>query len=184
MLKVKKRWRWALLLLTIVGAVAAAGRLYWLWKYPFGWSHSCDKGLMFALRDYADAHDGAYPAGEATPEASLSLLYPMYANGSLLQGKTVPLEVVKSILESGNRLGPDSCGWHYVEGLRSDDDPRLGLCWDKVGLGHNGERLTDGGHTVIFVRTDSKYIPGSEWQAFLEEQEALLAARSKVKLQR
>ena len=31
-----------------------------------------------------------------------------------------------------------------------DDDRRLALCWDKVGLGHNGERLPDGGHTVLF----------------------------------
>jgi hypothetical protein len=100
---------------------------------------------MFALHQYAEDHGGAYPAGEATPEASLSLLYPKYANEYVLQGKTVPLDVVKVTLERGSRLGPDTCGWHYVEGLRLDDDPRLALCWDKVGLGHNGERLPDGG---------------------------------------
>src|SRR5216683_121100 len=134
-----KRCRVALLFLAVLGVLISGGWLYHRWKYPYGWSHSCDKGLMFSLHQYAEDHGGAYPAGEATPEASLSLLYPKYADASLLQGKTVPLELVEAILERGDHLGPDTCGWHYVEGLRLDDNRRLALCWDKVGLGHNGE---------------------------------------------
>jgi hypothetical protein len=38
---------------------------------------------MFALDEYARDHNGAYPAGEESPEASLSLLYPEYANAEL-----------------------------------------------------------------------------------------------------
>ncbi len=90
------------------------------------------------------------------------------------RGKTVPIEVVRTILERGGRLGPDTRGWHYVEGLRLDDDRRLALCWDKVGLGHNGQRLSGGGHTVLFVNFVPEYIPGSKWNAFLDEQKALL----------
>jgi hypothetical protein len=134
---------------------------------------------MFALHHYAEEHEGAYPAGEATPEASLSLLYPKYADANLLRGKTVPLEVVQAILDRGERLGPDTCGWHYVEGLRMDDDHRLALVWDKVGLGHNGERLSAGGHMVIFVGCYVEYVEGSRWQAFLQEQKRLLANRKK-----
>ena len=178
MLKIKKRWWIVLLIIIIVGVVASGGWYYYRWTYPYGWSHSCDKQLMFALHQYAEDHGGAYPAGEATAEASLGLLYPKYANEYVLQGKTVPLEIVKAILERGDRLGPDSCGWHYVEGLRLDDDRRLALCWDKVGLGHHGER-SDGGHTVLFVNLGYKYIPGSEWQAFLTEQQDLITARNK-----
>jgi hypothetical protein len=138
---------------------------------------------MFALHQYAEEHGGAYPAGEATPEASLSLLYPTYANENVLQGKTVSLDVVKGILERGDRLGPDTCGWHYIEGLRLDDDRRLAICWDKVGLGHNGERLLDGGRTVLFVNLHCEYIAGAKWQEFLEEQEKLLADRNRRKRQ-
>jgi len=117
------------LLMLIVGA-------WWRHRYPFGWSHSCDKGLMFALDQYATDHNGSFPAGESTPEASLSLLYPDYGNEYLLHGKTVHVETVRRVLEGGGRLGPDTCGWHYVEGLRQGDNRDLALCWDKVGLGH------------------------------------------------
>jgi hypothetical protein len=122
----------------------------------------------------------AYPAGEATPEASLSLLYPNHGvDAEILRGKTVPREEVKAILESGGRLGPDTCGWHYVEGLTSSDDPALALCWDKVGLGHNGERLADGGRMVLFVSFRHEYIPGAKWEAFVEEQKKLLEERNR-----
>jgi hypothetical protein len=131
---------------------------------------------MFALHDYAENHNGAYPAGEATPEASLSLLYPA-VDAETLRGKTVPREVVQAILDRGERLGPETCGWHYVEGLRLDDDRRLALCWDKVGLGHNGQRLSHGGHAVLFVNLGNEYIEADKWESFLQDQDRLLKAR-------
>jgi hypothetical protein len=173
------RHLWLWLTLLVLALLAGGGWLAYRWNYPYGWSHSCDKQLMFALQQYADDHAGVYPSGEETPEASLSLLYPKYANHAVLQGKTVPLDTVKAILERGERLGPDTCGWHYVGGLKSNDDPQLALCWDKVGLGHNGERLSDGGRMVIFVGCRAAYIPGAEWQAFLEKQKRLLEERNK-----
>jgi hypothetical protein len=163
---------------TVALLVAAAWVSYSRWVYPYGWSHSCDKQLKGALEEYANDHGGVFPAGESTPEASLSILYPTYANEWVLQGKTVPLEEVKAILENGGRLGPDSCGWHYVEGLRMDDNPRLALFWDKVGLGHNGERLEKAGHIVSFVGAGrNEYIEGAMWEDFLLEQEKLLNER-------
>jgi hypothetical protein len=56
----------------------------------------------------------------------------------------------------------------------------LALFWDKAGLGHNGQRLRDGGHKVFFVRgmSSSRYVTAAEWPAFIEEQKALLAKRS------
>ena len=175
MLKLKKRWRVVLILLP---TIVVGGWLYHRWTYPYGWSHSCDKQLMFALLQYAEEHNGEFPAGEATPEASLSLLYPKYANEWVLQGRTVPLEVVKAILERGDRLSPDSCGWHYVDGLRLDDDSRLALWWDKVGLGHNGQRRSDGGHTVYYINLQNEYIKASKWEGFLQEQERLIKERN------
>jgi hypothetical protein len=170
-----------LFIITPLLLLLGAGWFWHRWTYPYGWSHSCDSQLMFALDEYAVDHSGAYPAGEANPEASLSLLYPKYANEWVLQGKTVPLQVVKQTLQRGGRLGPDTCGWHYVEGLTKDDDRRLALCWDKVGLGHNGQRLADGGHEVLIVNMGIEYIPGSRWQEFLQEQDKLLAKRKKGK---
>src|SRR6267142_2049671 len=138
---------------SILAVLTVLGFAYYYYhhRYPYGWSHCCDKVLAFALFQYADEHDGWFPQGEATPEASLSLLYrqdPALAYN--LRGKTVPESIVRARLEAGELLTPETCGWHYVEGLRKDDDPRLALFWDKVGLGHNGERLSGGGHWVCF----------------------------------
>jgi hypothetical protein len=174
-----RRWGLLLTLVLALGGVAVLG--WWQWRYPYGYSHCCDKGLMFALQQYAEDHGGAYPSGEATPDASLSLLYPKYASAELLRGKTVPLEVVQDILARGEKLGPHTCGWHYVEGLRLDDDKRLALLWDKAGLGHFGERLPDGGHTVLFVGLGYDYVEGARWEAFLQEQQKLLADRAAKK---
>jgi hypothetical protein len=166
---------------TVVAIVATAGfalHSYHQHKYPYGWSHCCDKQLMMALLNYADRHGGWYPKGEASPEASLSLLHRDAAesvSAELLRGKTVPVADVRARLEAGELLTPDTCGWHYVEGLRKDDDPRLALFWDKAGLGHNGERLANAGHYVHFLDWSTTHVPDSRWKEFLAEQEELRA---------
>jgi hypothetical protein len=147
---------------------------WWRHRYPYGWSHCCDKQLAMALNQYAVAHGGAYPAGGETPEASLGLLFPEYVNAFLLRGKTVPEEETRRALERG-ALGPDTCGWHYVAGLQTSDDHRLALVWDKAGLGHNGERLPAGGHWVNFVGMNIDYVPGERWAEFRQEQRELRA---------
>ncbi len=163
----------------IVTMLGAMGYGYKRYRYPYGSSHCCDKVLMFALQQYADDHGGAYPFGEATPEASLSLLYPKYASVEVLRGKTIPVEVVRSRLENGFRLTPETCGWHYVEGLTSKDNHRTALLWGKVALGHNGERTSDGGQMVLFVNLGHEYTSGKKWEAFLEEQQRLRAGRER-----
>ena len=164
--------------LFVMAVLVAAGYLAIrrvLPQYPYGWSHCCDKALYIALLQYADNHDGWFPRGEATPEASLSLLYRQDPDLlGTLRGKTIPESVVRSRLEGGDLLTPDTCGWHYVDGLRVDDNPRLALFWDKAGLGHNGEQLPQGGHIVCF-RDGIEYIPGSQWESFLTNQGELLA---------
>jgi hypothetical protein len=165
----------------LLGVIGALGYGYYRHRFPYGWSHCCDKQLMFALHQYAEDHDGAYPAGEAAPEASLSLLYPKYASAELLRGKTVSVAVVQERLERGERLTPETCGWHYVEGLTLKDDRRIARVWDKVGLGHNGQRTSDGGRTVLRVNLGFEYIPGPEWARFLEEQQRLRAERERNK---
>ena len=148
-------------------------------RYPYGPSHCCIKGMMFALLDYADAHERFFPAGEVTPEASLSLLYREgFIDAETLRGKTVPEDVTRAILENGGLLGPDTTGWHYVEGLTRNDDRRIAILWDEVGLGHNGQVTHDGGREVVFVDGSIEWISGKDWDAFLKEQEKLLANRT------
>jgi hypothetical protein len=169
-------------ILLVVGALACAGYGYYRYTYPYGRSHCCDKNLYQELAQYAAEHDGWFPRGEASPEASLSLLYRQNPfNAYNLRGKTVPESVVLDRLRRGELLTPETCGWNYVEGLRADDDPRLALLWEKAGLSHFGARLSDGGHVVILVSGQWQYVPGSEWPAFLEEQRRLLADRTEGK---
>jgi hypothetical protein len=167
--------------LIIAGIVLMLGMGVWSlyrWTFPYGPSHSCDICLKFALDAYADEHGGLYPAGQASPEASLSLLYPKYTDDpEVLRGKTVPFETVRDILTSGKLLDADSCGWHYVEGLTKSDDGELAIFWDKVGLGHHGQRLWEGGHSVVFVDGMSRVVSAEEWPQFLEQQAKLLALR-------
>ena len=164
----------------LIGALVGAVRLYLHWLYPYGRSHCCDTALWLDLQNYAASHGGAFPAGEATPEASLSLLYPKHADANLLRGKIAPLVDVEAALKKNGRLGPSTCGWHYVEGLTTSDDGGIAIAWDKVGLGHNGERLSQGDHTVLFLNGRSEQITGDRWQAFLEEQQKLLASRTRA----
>jgi hypothetical protein len=147
-------------------------------SYPYGPSHCCLKCLGLALVQYAETHGGHFPAGAGSPEASLSLLYcgSSGINAEILRGKTVPVEKVRNILERGELLGPDSCGWHYVEGLTTSDDLELALVWDKIGLGHNGQDI-GGGHAVCFLDAHEEVVRASEWPDFLKRQEKLMATR-------
>jgi hypothetical protein len=128
---------------------------------------------MGALRRYADDHGGRFPFNGESGEECLTELYEggYCTEIEVLRGKIVAPYKVESILKVGGKLGPESCGWHYVPGLRRDSDVGLALFWDKAGLGHNGERLLDGGRFVWFVNGVKEYIPGERWPTFLDDQE-------------
>lgn len=168
----------AIAVVTLLATAKLALDYYYRHQYPYGWSHCCDTALRVALFQYAERHDGWFPKGEASPEASLSLLYrddPSSISANILRGKTVPEDVVKARLDSGELLTPETCGWHYVEGLRRGDDQRLALFWDKAGLDHNGRRLPNGGHMVCLITITMEYIPGDRWEEFMAEQKQLHA---------
>ncbi len=169
------KWRQLRVALLVAGAIVFGIVFAYRSKYPYGYSHSCDKQLMFALHQYAQKYDGWFPAGADSPEASLSLLarenLGMEAN--VLRGKIVPFKDVDARLKRGELLTHESCGWHYVEGLRMDDDDRLGLFWDKVGLDHNGGVLPNGDQIVWFASLTKERIPGVDWQKFLADQKRL-----------
>lgn len=172
--------RWVVAGGTIFVVLVVGFYSYYRYTFPYGSSHCCDLILYQALQEYAASHKGAFPAGGPTSEASLSMLYSNidWVQPDLLRGRTVSEAVVREALKRDGRLGPESCGWHYVEGLRIDDDPRLAVFWDKIGLGHNGQRRPHGGHTALFVDGDRRFIPESDWAEFLSGQQQLLQERT------
>ena len=131
------------------------------------------RAIRTALLEYVDRHDGWFPRGEASPAASLSLLHrenPALVTAAVLGGQTVPEDTVRARLEVGELLTPETCGWHYVEGLRRDDDPRLALFWAKVGAGFNALMSGDA-HFVFFVGGGVEYVPADRWEEFCASQE-------------
>lgn len=165
------------LVVLLLGGVFYWAKKSYEYRYPYGPSHSCDIGMMFALDQFAEENGGKYPAGEDTPEASLSLLYPNYADANTLSGKMVPEEVTRKRLESGLLLTPETCGWHYVEGLTLSDDNEIAILWDKARLGHNGELTPNGSTKVLLVGLGYEYVTADDWDGFLKEQKKLLAAK-------
>jgi hypothetical protein len=165
----------ALLLVIAFLLVAGIGGKVW---FPFGHSHACSKGLGFALSMYAEDHDGWLPHGEGTPEASLALFAKDDIDSALwvLGGKNIPRPLVQASLTNAGAFGPDTCGWHYVEGLREDDDPEIMVAWDKVvGLGHNGERRSSLMHEVLFLDGSSRFITKKKWPQFVAAEKEKLA---------
>jgi hypothetical protein len=147
------------------------------------------RAIRLALLEYADRHDAWFPRGEASPEASLSLLHrenPGLVTANVLRSRTVPEAAVRARLEAGELLTPQTCGWHYAEGLRRYDDPRLALFWDKAGQGLTDALQSAGGHLVFFIGGVVEYVAGDRWQEFLAEQERLRAAvkRSQARARR
>jgi hypothetical protein len=174
------------IVLVVLGILGAALCARYRNNYPLGSEHRCDSMLWFALFEYAEKHGGAFPSGEATPEASISLVHSLDPSGQeyayLLHRRDVSTDVVRQLLQRGQLLDANTCGWNYVEGLRKDSNGKLALFWDKEGLGHNGERLSGGGHIVTFVYGNREHIPAAEWDAFLEEQQKLLATEKREQL--
>ncbi|MBI5366602.1 MAG: hypothetical protein HZA54_06165 [Planctomycetes bacterium] len=155
-------------------AVCMAARC---WPHPpEGIAHLCTLGVKLQL--YAERHDGRFPAGAATPEASLCLLAPAPGAALWFRGKGVREQDAARELAATGALGPKTCGWHYIEGLTLADDSRLALIWDKAaGFDHDGVWRGNRKREVGFVDGTKKFISDVEWPAFLVEQQLHWAAR-------
>ena len=171
---------WKTGLVVVLGILVLAGLGgygYYRYQYPYGRTHQCSRAILLALIQYAGDHGEKFPAGEATPEASLCLLYRTgYSNAEFLAGRAKSPAVAKKILEGGGLLGPDTCDWHYTEGLTHNDSSEIAILWGKSSLGHVGQNL-HGGHEVGFIDGHVEVIPADKWEAFLAEQAELLARR-------
>src|SRR6516225_5517918 len=97
-----------LLITPAIILIAVLAGLYGLYRYyyPYGMKHPCILIVSQGLESYAESHNGEYPSGKATPEASLSLLYRSeQVNAYLLSGKTASETRAERILNSGGLLG-------------------------------------------------------------------------------
>lgn len=163
----------------VIAFTSGIAKSYRKWTYPYGWSHCCIIQMKDGLEYYAQVNNGRFPAGETCPEASLGLIYRVHGvDGNTLRGMTAPEEVVVSLLNRGEKLGPDSCGWHYVEGLTIADNPSLAMLWCKLPLTHNGARSGDGGREVVYLSGAIDWISGDKWPEFLRVQADLMNQRN------
>jgi len=161
---------------TLITVSAIVCWFEWQRQFPFGRTHCCAKGIGMELRIYAENHRGWLPHGRPTPEGSLSLLCTDSNLVGWICGKNIPVAVARAALAKDGTLGPASCGWHYVEGLRSDDYPQIAVAWDKIhGLGHNGQRVEGLARSVILLDGSEQGISEKKWPDFVADQKARLA---------
>jgi hypothetical protein len=177
--EMKKRFHIAAIIFGIIGFLSIAIGVQYRKTYPYGWSHCCIIAMSFSLDQYAEEHGGHFPTGEASPEASLSLLYRSnYVDANTMRGMTISEKIVRRIFKGGGLLCPDTCGWHYTDGLTLADDQQIAILYCKQPLGHNGEKTMDRAREVAFVGGYIEPISGDKWQSFVQEQNELLAKRS------
>ena len=81
----KPRTLATILLVTTLLVVLDFGIRRTLPHYPYGRTHCCDKALHMALLQYAESHDGWFPRGEETPEASLNVFAVWYRSNSCVR---------------------------------------------------------------------------------------------------
>ena len=101
-------------------SIAIGGAYSWYRQtYPFGRSHCCDKQLMTVLFNDADRHDGQFPAGGTTPEASLSKVHLENDAGCayLLCGQTGSESATQAVLDRGDLFGHENVRLELRRGL-------------------------------------------------------------------
>jgi len=162
----------------IIAITVAIGTVVWFrMSYPYGPSHCCAAELGTNLVRYAGDHEGWFPRGAISPEASFGLLHTNYEpNLQRLRGKIVPLATAETAWQQKGQLDAESCGWHYVEGLSATNDATIAIGWDKSwGLGHNGQRIRKFGREVIYLNSSTEAKLINDWPKFAMEQREKLA---------
>lgn len=162
----------------IAATVVLGGTALWFrMTYPHGVSHCCATELGANLKRYAADHDGWLPKGAISPEASFSQLHTNYeSNLQRLRGKIVPLATAEAAWNRYGWLEAESCGWHYIEGLATTNDPSIAIAWDKSwGLGHNGQRIRKFGREVIYLDGSTAAKLLKDWPQFAIDQREKLA---------
>ena len=164
-----RRWVWPALPLIIV---VIAGVIWHRHTYPYGVTHRCSIGLSHMLMAHADEHEGQYPVPEREDQLGLELLLhaedPLSGDAfEIIVGKAGDVEAARAFYLEHGYLLKEHSSWHYVGGL-TNEDPSLILCWDKIPLGHNGQRQRGNPREVIMATGFREFVHESAWSEFLE----------------
>lgn len=156
----------------VIGAASIGLWAYYRSVFPYSSLHKCNRCLAMTLGVYAEDHGGKFPNAVGSA-ASLSLLYGVGADPSLLAGKGISDEDAERCFQENGKLTEEFCNWHYVPGLTLASDPGLALFWEKTGLMHNGQRGKEPAYEVCLVDGSAISVRKSQWPAFLAKQKEL-----------
>jgi hypothetical protein len=158
-----------------VGVMAAAALLYGHIMFPYGDRGAVQPSMYFSLRNFADKHDGYFPANAADSLGALRQLYPEFTpSGIELAGLSGDIESTVASLRGGLPLTEAISSWIYVSGLHRDDPPDTAILWEsRFGLYRNGKRNGFEGRSVLFISGAISNIARQDWDSFLKQQSYL-----------
>ena len=157
-----------LVCLLLVSAIA--GWVFYGNKYPYGRTHRCSKALSSMLLEYAQENNGNFPRSEVPNALGLSAL--IESNPGALEyvvGKAGDLKAAERFYDENGFLEARHSSWEYTEGLSVDDTERA-LLWDRIPLGHHGERTKTNSREVILIGGRVLVVPEGEWKDFIKNQ--------------
>jgi hypothetical protein len=163
-------WQWILSVLIIAIIVLLETRR---WNaYPYGNRVSFMRVTATELMNYASRHDGWFPSGK-DEYSGLAQLWPGSPCGPELAGLSGDIAAVTNALQVGRSLS-NVTSWHYVPGLKNDDNPGLAILWEsKFGLSEGGKRIPQMTRSVLLVDYRITNILDTAWPTFLKDQEQL-----------
>jgi hypothetical protein len=179
-----KRRRWPKILAAFL-LLGLTGTIY-VWSNPLVfnesfWGHAhCIKIALLELEFYAEQHNGQYPTHPLGYGNALLLLPEECYYGLTGPGYyETPFEQAK---KHGMPLEEKDCGRVYIQGLNKKLPNTIAILFDKrstPGGDHChflARMFAPLGREVLFVHGNQKFIPDTEWPAFVQTQVALLSA--------
>jgi len=147
-------------------------------RFPYGKRPAAMLVMYYALRCYANDHDGTLPDSPRGPFAALTSLYPHYCpTGFELAGLSGAIERAQAALRAGSILDESTCSWAYFPGLRVNDNPSLAVLYERrEGIRSGGRRSDDVGHAALLLDGTITNVPRAAWTSFLQKQESLRRA--------
>jgi hypothetical protein len=172
--------RWGGILLAFV-ALSLLGLAY-VRTHPlvFLQAHAhCIKWAGLSLHQYADQHEGRFPAHPKGYGNALLLM-----DEDCFQALTGPgydAAVLRDAKRAGADLPEEACGRVYIQGLRTKSNSEIAILFDKLPTPggdhcHLPNRLwAPLGREVCFVDSHMAFISETNWPQFVQRQVELLA---------
>ena len=134
--------------------------------------------MRIALISFANNNAETFPDDPGGPLPALSKLYPDYfgmGDEYALAGLSGDGEEAKRCLRNGKTLNSKASSWIYVNGLKSTDNPKRALIWEReFGIMPSGRRDGNRRRAVLLVGGDIVYVAKADWSQFERDQAALL----------